>query len=135
MTLKVEIELHDSVIGSLSIDGSDLKLSLSPAYVHQSLGTPGIDSGDGLVQDAIITIRDGFIEGEAPELPTEILDGECVIGSQTYNNSIPLPLNQDGAVRLVLNVAPDYREIMLSGTHISVRLMGDPKWIEKFEPA
>jgi len=130
-TTKIAIELHDSVIGSLSSEGSDLKLSLNPAYVHRSIGIPGIDPGDGLVQDAIITIRDGSVAGELPEFPTHILDGECLLGSQTIIDLIHLPLDQEGSVSLVLHVAPDYRKIVMTGKHISIRMIGNARWVER----
>ncbi len=45
--LNEEIEIHDSVLGSIEIADDNVTLNLTPAYIHKSSGQPRVDSGSG----------------------------------------------------------------------------------------
>jgi hypothetical protein len=42
------IEFHDSTLGEVWSSEKTVVVALRPAYIHQSTGRPGIDSGIGV---------------------------------------------------------------------------------------
>lgn len=70
------IELHDSTFDGVRKDGTDLTLRFSAAYTHQSGGKPGVDAGSGWVQEAILHVRGGSVNGEIENLPCDLWDGD-----------------------------------------------------------
>jgi len=51
------IELHDSVIATIVLDGGTTLITFSHAYIHQSDGVPGVDPGSGWSQRAELRIN------------------------------------------------------------------------------
>ncbi|MDP9114430.1 MAG: hypothetical protein M3O20_12215 [Acidobacteriota bacterium] len=98
--LNAAIELHDSVLAEISRLESIVKISLRPAYVHQSIGEPGVDDGIGLVQTVVISVEDGSVTGDVGELPSDIFHGEFEVGQQAILNMIALPCDVAESVTL-----------------------------------
>jgi hypothetical protein len=130
-TLNSIIEIHDSDLASVEQEGKRTKIALAPAYIHKSTGIPGVDPGTGWVQDVIVLVEDGIIEGSIPNLPCDLYDGTLQVNEITLKNNLPLPLNHRGKVELTL-VAQSSERIVVRGTHISATLTGEPKYVEDF---
>lgn len=125
------IEIYDSTLVSVADDGGHVVIDLKPAYIHRSTGTPGVDPGGGWVQDVILRVENGAIEGGVPEMPCDLWEGSLQVGNQKIENVIPLPLYYQGVVTLVL-VAQDESRVVIRGSAISAILIGEPKFIEEF---
>jgi hypothetical protein len=67
------IEFHDSTFDGVSHDGADLTLRFSAAYIHQSVASRAWV----WVQDALVHVRGGLVEGEIQDLPCDLWDGIC----------------------------------------------------------
>ena len=94
--LNAAIELHDSVLAEISCLETTVEIVLRPAYVHQSVGQPGVDDGIGLVQNVVISIEEGSVIGDDGEIPSSIFDGEFEVGQQAFPNMIALPCDVAG---------------------------------------
>ena len=131
--LNSAIELHDSILASVGAAGTAIQVALEPAYVH-SVRRPGIDAGSGFVQNFVLEIEHGQIEGEAGTLPTNVLDGAVEIGSERSESVVTLPIDSSGPVRLTLYLAPDNRRIAITGKRLSARAVSDAEYVEEFRP-
>jgi hypothetical protein len=126
------IELHDSTIEELTLVESGIRVELS-CVLHLSEGTPGADGGISAVQDAVLLLPRGQIDGVVGVLPAEILDGELAVGAETFANMIRLPCQISGeAVSLTLFLHPDNRRLRLFGDGFEVALRGNPECIEEW---
>lgn len=128
------IELHDSVLGSLAQVGDSVQVILRPAYVHQSVGKPGVDAGSGFVQNFTLEFGEAQIEGEIGALPSDIFHGEFQAGTQTFPNEIGLPCDWDAAASLVLFLSPDNRRIAITGRSVRATADSEAVFVEDFRP-
>ena len=108
------LELHDATIDAVQAEDGDLLLSCS-VYVREA--------GAGEFRDAVIRIKDGVSELEELELPCLLEGGSLVLNDDRYDDAIPLPLEQEGEVALLL--APvESTELIVRGAGIEVELLG-----------
>jgi hypothetical protein len=70
MSLNTAIELHDSVLGSVSILGGNIEVALF-ACIHSSEGEPGMDDGWCFVQDAIVEFQEATFTGDLGNAPSK----------------------------------------------------------------
>ena len=106
---------------------------LAPAYLHRSMGRPGIDSGTGWTQDARLVFSIGSVSGVVPELPCNIMNGELSLSGDRYPNEIPVPLQAAGSVELHLVFYPGC-DVFITGTTIRLELLGEARYVEEFHP-
>jgi len=130
--LNAGIELHDSVLAEISRLESTVEIALRPAYVHQSVGQPGVDDGIGLVQNVAISVEKGSVTGDVGELPSDIFEGEIEVGQQAFPNMIALPCDVAGSATLTLFLSPDNRKLVIHGRRITIRLDGQASYVEEF---
>lgn len=128
-----EIELHDSRVACLRSEENQITLVFEPAYIHQSEGRPGIDAGTGWTQNCTLVFNDASLEGNMPELPCNVMDGNFTIGSKVHRNSIPLPPGQQGPVSLRLVFYPGC-ELTISGASVELQTTGRLRFAENFWP-
>jgi hypothetical protein len=125
------IEIHDSKIVGVMPSAGSIVVRMSPAYVHRSEGRPGFDSGSVWVQDIELTISDFELESNLPELPQELDGGSIQLGSQVFENIIPLPLDVRGAIRFSV-LALSGESLIIQGSGATVVLLGEPRYVEQF---
>src|SRR5260370_37921312 len=101
-SLNIAIEIHDSVLSAVEQQKGKTILRLTPAYIHWSAGTPGVDNGSGWVQNAIVTIDASMSEIAVSEFPVDLATGILEIDGREFPNMIPLPLSQKGLTSLKL---------------------------------
>jgi len=123
--LNREIEIHDSVLDSLCMEGSQAVLCFSHVYIHQGRGT---NVHTGWTQVAIIRIDNAVIGSSFTEWPRDLSDGYLKVDANVMD-LIPIPLDQGGKVELRLE---SWNEVVfVSGTHIRLELIGEAKYVEK----
>ena len=128
------IEIHDSVLASLTIEVGHVILNFSSAYIHQSEGRPGVDAGTGWTQQAVIRIRGQVASDALTKLPCGLVDGYLELDGQEFDNEIPIPLSFTGDVELALT--SEFEEtIKIRGNHIALGLLHEPEFVEKFPGA
>lgn len=125
------IELHDSEVESILLEGNDVRIAFVKVYIHKSEGRPGVDPGTGWVQKAELLLGDASIEGEAPDLPRWLGGGSLAVDEVVYSNVIPVPLDESGKIALVLEfVSGD--QIEVRSKRISLTMIGEPRYVEEF---
>ena len=127
------IEIHDSVLERISFYGSEARLYFALVHIHQSDGLPGQDTGQVWTQAAMLRLGDAMVSGEFSMLPARLSAGSAVLGANSLDNMIPLPLRYEGTFKLRLQA--DNSEVMtLSGIGARLDLLGEPKYLEEFRP-
>ena len=123
------IEIHDSVLTLVETQSKQVKLSIE-AYIHKSIGVPGVDPGTGWVQNVILTIEDGSFEGSIESLPYDLYDGTLQINGELMENEIPIPLDRNGQIVLSLVAKWSGDKLVARGTHIHLELLGEARYVE-----
>jgi hypothetical protein len=124
------IEIHDSILDDVSIQGGNAVLHFPKVYIHESAGTPGVDGGSGWVQEALLCISGATVERSFSKFPADLLDGYIRIGESLLKNEIPIPLNYKGIVELRLETWND-EVVSISGGSVELELVGEPKYVEE----
>lgn len=117
-----EIEIHDSTLDHIKLEGSTAVLHFTGVYIY-----PVNDHmNGGWRQEAVIRIGNARIEGEFSEESRAAYGGEHVLADGTfrlnaavYSNTIPLPLDVHGEV-----------ELMMECWGYEVRVFGDSAKLE-----
>ena len=127
----VAIELHDSTIGSIDREGENLRIGLTPAYLHRSNGTAGVDPGTVWIQEVWMILRGVRLSAKTPLLPLKLADGSLSLGASVYNNCLPASLDHVGEVKLRL-LFEDSSDLHIVAEEIHLILIGNPKYLEEF---
>jgi hypothetical protein len=129
--VNVAIELHDSELANVDVVGTRVRISLRPAYIHKSLGTPGVDAGTGWIQEIDLVIEDGLVKGELRKLPADLGGGELSVDEHSISNVLPLPLNTIG--RIVLTLELKWGGVIhVHGSRIVAEPINEAKYVEEF---
>lgn len=126
------IEIHDSVIDSVTEAGGRVVLYSSAVYIHKSLGKPGLDPGTGWVQKARLMIADAAVKSVFASFPAELLAGYLKLGDNIFENEIPIPLNFTGDIELRLETW-NSQVILISGRGAELELLDEPTYVEDFQ--
>ena len=90
------IEIHDSALDRITLEGGTAVLYFPKVYIHSSEGRPAIDAGTCWTQEAVIRIGNARIEGKFSQESREANgDGAHYLsdGSLAINGTISDPLN------------------------------------------
>jgi hypothetical protein len=128
------IEIHDSDLETVTVTDGNIVLELAPAYIHVSDGRPGIDAGTGWIQNAVIRVRGGELLGSIKELPCTLWDGHLKVSDELFDNLVPIPLDSAGNIELQLTSISG-ESLQVRGNRITLELLGEPRYIEKFPRA
>lgn len=124
------LELHDSQVESILVEGRNLALIFSAAYIHKSPGRPGRDAGTGWTQRIRLEFKKASLDGKPEKLPDRIDEGELDLGGKG-DGGISLPFLWDKPVRLSL-IFQSGNEIQIYGDRLSVTELGDAVYVENF---
>ncbi|HEX4427361.1 MAG TPA: hypothetical protein VH079_18310 [Terriglobales bacterium] len=134
------IEIHDSALDQIGLEGGVAVLHFPEVYIHSSEGRPAIDAGTGWTQEAVIRIENARVEGEFSKESREayggyahyLHDGSLAINSAVSDNLIPIPLDIQGEVELTLECWGDI--VRVWGSSVKLELIGTPKYVEEYHP-
>ena len=101
------IEIHDSALDRITLEGDVAVLHFPQVYIHSSEGRPAIDAGSGWTQEAVIRIGNGHIDGKFSQESRDggshhLSDGSLRISGSVFDNLIPIPLDVQGEIELTL---------------------------------
>jgi hypothetical protein len=128
------VEIHDSILTAVSFSQCEAQLHFSSVYIHQSEGEPGRDAGSGWTQEAILRISNATVEGSFLKFPVSLSDGKIQLGSQTFDNEIPVPTRHNGSITLRLLGSEGGEVVSFTGSGAELELLGEPEYIEEFRP-
>ena len=132
------IEIHDSALDEISLEGGMAVLHFPEIYIHSSDGRPAIDAGSGWTQEAVIRIANARIEGALSSESRKgghahyLSDGSFAINGAISDNLIPVPLDVQGEIELKLECWGHI--VRVHGSAAKLELIGEPKYIEEFHP-
>jgi hypothetical protein len=123
-----EIEIHDSTLDQITLEGSTAVLHFTGAYVY-----PVNDHmNGGWHQEALIRIGNARIEGEFSEESRAAYGGEHVLAdgnfrlnASVHRGTIPLPLDVHGEVELVMECWG--LEVRICGDSATLELVGNAR--------
>ena len=123
------IEFHDSEVGAIERDGTMLTIRFSPAYIHRTEGIPGVSSGTGWTQEAVMVLFGGHLSGEAPTLPCVLSNGSVAAGREFHDNVIPVPFVHLGETRVILSF-DDGSEVQIKADELRLITVGEADYVE-----
>jgi hypothetical protein len=125
------VEFHDSDVASVDQSSGVLRKSFDPAYIHASLGRPGIDNGEGYIQSAEIIFH-GVVCDQIPDGCTgRLSDGTIWINGVPEMNGLPVPFDTEGdiAAEFVFCTSAVLR---LTARSVSFTVHGPSRFVETF---
>jgi hypothetical protein len=128
-------EFHDSKIDAITQVGSDMVVSFAHAYVHESIGRPGIDPGIGLSYQAELTIKHATSEQATPKMPVTILEGTVACDNDVMEHLVPTGMVRSGRTTLALIVfdhESKVTQLTIVGDGIECRVSGDGEYVDAF---
>lgn len=128
------LQLRDSEVDALENVGSAVRIRFSPALVLKSEGVPGVDASTLWHQSALLTIKEGEIEGQRVSLPRRLAGGRITVNRLSYVDLLPIPLGSTGFVQLVLTFDAPQQHVIIAGTSANLDLLGHGKYIEHLAP-
>ena len=124
-----EIELHDTRIKRIERANASIVLSLS-ACMHESDGRPGWDRGTVWILPARLVIENGEFARPFSSTVLWVTDGHIAVGDLLFDNTIPLPFDEHGTIRLFLSGAEG--ELVISGNRAYIEPTGPAIYVEEF---
>lgn len=122
--LPYSIELHDSTLASVLVEGGRAFVQLRPAYIHRD--------GKGWTQEADIVIADAQVDLGGALLPANLADGRVSSKFGPYHNLLELPMKVPGPVSIALELFSE-EIIRVSGNGAEVVLHGDATYLEEVD--
>lgn len=134
------IEIHDSALDQISLEGGVAVLHFPEVYIHSSERRPAIDAGTGWAQEAVIRIGNARIEGKFSQESSEayggyahyLENGSLTINGAISDNLIPIPLDVRGEIELTLECCGDI--VRVQGSSVTLELIGSAKYVEEYQP-
>lgn len=123
------IELHDTRIERIERADASIILWLS-ACMHESDGRPGWDRGTVWSLPARLVIENGVFTRPFSSTVLWVIDGHIDVGDILFDNSIPLPFDEHGTIRLFLSGAEG--ELVISGNRACLEPTGPAIYVEEF---
>jgi len=128
--MNAALEFHDSEVSSVVADAGQASIRFSAAYVHRSVGIPGVDSGAGYTQAIEISLYQPIWVGPLPECIGKLSDGQIEVNGQTLS-LVPVPYTAEGQISLTMTFA-NGSEFSSSAKGIEVKQAGAPRYVEAF---
>ena len=127
------IEWHDSELVAIDVASATEGEILLDAYVHRKAGATTVEGGNQRVRISVPSMR---FEDLVPEMPTDIYGGVLVLGGTERNGLVPLPMSFEGDVRLTLTMRDHGRDLLFSGTGMTIEADGEFRFVEMvpFDP-
>jgi hypothetical protein len=123
------LQLPGALLESIDRDADDcITLHFSKVFLVQEM--------EGAIEDSLwtqavsLTIRDIEIDGELPDCPCEISDGDLTNNIYTYRNHAPLPIDWRGDLSCKLSVAGKEASVTISGSSMRLEQIDHPRYIK-----
>ncbi|MGZ8961960.1 MAG: hypothetical protein ACXW1P_11040 [Methylophilaceae bacterium] len=124
------IELHDSEVLLAEDAGDVFRIVFSSAYIHRSLGQPGIDAGAGYTQQAELTFTSATWSKSALSIIGKLSDGFLMLSGKKHP-LIPLPLLVSGKIEAEL-VFVSGAVLSISALSVSCKFTSEAHFVENY---
>jgi len=124
------IEFHDSLIDKVLLADGNAEVVLSPAYVHQSVGSPGVHPGEGHHQTiALRLVTASLVEGSLPYFG-RVSGGSLTVSGVPFQ-LLPLPCAITGSISLSF-VLSSGETLKLAANEIHSNELSLSTYVEQF---
>ncbi len=123
------LEFEASVVAAVTETGGAVTIALAPAVIHRSEGIAGVDPGTRWTQQAELVFTEAELDGAPPTLPAAMARGKLRAGVYTYLDMLPVPTVGIGPAAFELKFV-DGSRLSVSGETVTLRLLGDAKYVE-----
>lgn len=128
--MNAALEFHDSEVGLVEVGDGTLSVQFAAAYVHQSEGRPGFDSGAGYVQKLELLFRGAQWVGDPHLCFGKLSDGQLREGEQV-RSLIPLPYESRVPVEVEL-VFQNGERLSVKSESAVLLSTGEPRFVESY---
>ena len=126
------LEFHDSEVADIRVSGAELHVVFESAYIHRSLGRPGIDAGSGYAQPAEMVFSEAQYTESQGSCRGAISDGTISTAGAKFDGVVPLPFSAPGRVSATITfVSGGVLEIISSG--VSCVPTGPARFVEAYD--
>jgi hypothetical protein len=127
------VELHDSSVADVACADRQLRVVFQPAYVHQSDGIPGNDSGWAYLQPVEFVFSEAVFS-EKGECRGAVSDGFVRSAEAEHLNLVPMPLDLSGSISAELQfVSGGILKVFARAFACTALGEPDPGFRERFE--
>lgn len=127
------IELHDSECLAVELEDSGGGFVILNAYIHRGEGDALEAPHEGGYQMVRIRMDSLTTNGDIGDLPADIYGGSLSTETAVLDNIIPLPSAYPSKFVLTLTLAPDAREVMMTGREIAITSEGEFDFVENVD--
>jgi len=124
------LEFHDSVVASITVEDDGLLVNFSEAYVHRSIGQPGVSAGDGFVGPAKLFFLGATWSGELAGAIGPISDARIVIADQAHS-LLKLPFKTESTLSAEFSFASG-AELRVSASGVTCVVTGPARFVEHY---
>jgi hypothetical protein len=128
-TVRTWIELHDSTLSNVAIDGDEINVVFAPAYLHRWEVRGDHRIGTGWTQTARMLLTAATPDETSTNDLGPLDGGHVETPQRVYANMLPVPLKVTAAVHVQLELSKG-RVIQASGGGIAITLEGEPRFVE-----
>ena len=128
--MNVGLEFHDSNVGAVQFSASSACLFFEPAYLHHSMGRPGVDDGTGHTQPVDLLFGGALIQGYSQECSGQLSGGKVSVNGVAYS-VLPVPFQASGEISATF-VFCTGEVFALTATSVSCKGRGAPSFVETY---
>jgi len=126
------IELCGSEIGAISLQGGDLRVHFTRAYIVKTM--TGSREQTRWWQAGDLVMEVATAHSDLPEGPLVCTGGDIDDNVFTYRDMIPIPLNSRGRARCDLRFRDTDAHLVVSAETLRLEMADVPKYIEHVRP-
>ncbi len=131
--MNAALEFHDSHVQSIQADDDGgVTLHFSEAYIHSSVGQPGVDSGTGHIQAASVSFSEAHLGGDLAECVGSLSDGVILINGHSLS-LLPVPYSFRGSVAANFTFQ-NGASVKIDASAVECCVFGPSEFVETFPP-
>jgi hypothetical protein len=132
--MNAALEFHDSCVQSIHTDDhGDVSLNFSEAYIHKSVGQPGVDSGTGHFQAATVSFSQAHLGGDLAECVGPLSDGTILVNGHSLS-LLPVPYSFRGPVVAANFTFQNGAFVKIDASAVECCVFGPSEFVETFHP-
>lgn len=126
------IELPGSEVESVVIEGDDLIITFSRAYIIKTIS--GSEERTKWWQAGDLVFEQAEVEGDLPVGPLVCAGGDVGENVYTYRDMIQIPLQEEGQAHCNLGFAGTDKRLKVRSARVRLRMQDRPRYIEHIRP-
>jgi hypothetical protein len=131
--MNAALEFHDSHVETIQADADrSVSLHFSGAYIHTSVGQPGIDLGTGHSQQARLSFSEARFAGDLAQCVGALSNGALMANGHSMS-LLPVPYSFRGPVTAEFTFQNGV-SIRIDASAVECTVFGPTEFVEAFDP-